>query len=188
MSQPETDTPRRRPPLWTLWLPLLLFAAFVALVMLGLFRPADRQVASALVGKPMPHFTLPPAVPSHPGLDSAANADGEPRLINVFASWCLPCRVEAPQLEALAKAGVPIEGISVRDTPEALKAFLEENGDPFIRIGADDEGRVQLALGSSGVPETYVVDGKGVIRHQHIGEIRPEHLPVLLEKLKEAGQ
>ncbi|RYG33544.1 MAG: DsbE family thiol:disulfide interchange protein, partial [Burkholderiales bacterium] len=66
--------------------------------------------------------------------------------------------------------------------------FLEENGDPFVRIGADDEGRVQLALGSSGVPETYVVDGKGVIRYQHIGEIRPEHLPILMEKLKEARQ
>lgn len=188
MTEPEAVTPRRRPPMWTLWLPLLLFAAFVALVMLGLFRPADRQVASALVGKPMPSFTLPPAVPSHPGLNSAASGNGEPRLINVFASWCLPCRVEAPQLEALAKAGVPIEGISVRDTPEALKAFLEENGDPFVRIGADDEGRVQLALGSSGVPETYVVDSKGVIRYQHIGEIRPEHLPILMEKLKEARQ
>lgn len=179
---------RRRPPFWTVWLPLLIFAAFISLVMLGLFRPADRQVASALVGKPMPQYTLPPAVPSHPGLDSAAYTDGQPRLINVFASWCLPCRVEAPQLAALAKAGVRIDGISVRDSAEALKAFLNEHGDPFERIGADDEGRVQLALGSSGVPETYVVDGEGVIRYQHIGEIRPEHLPVLMEKLKVAGK
>ncbi len=191
MSEPEKDNEvagRKRVPKWTLWLPLLLFAGFVALVMLGLFRPADRQVASALVGKPMPQFTLPPALPSHPGLDTAAPADGKPRLINVFASWCLPCRVEAPQLAALAKSGVAIEGIAVRDTPEALEAFLAEHGDPFVRIGADDDGKVQLALGSSGVPETYVVDSQGVIRYQHIGEIRPEHVSQIMKMLKDASK
>ena len=190
MSTPETIAQgqgARRPGLWTVWLPLLLFAGFVALVLMALLRPADREVASTLIGKPMPHYTLPPAVPSHPGIDSAVFTDGKPHLVNIFASWCLPCRVEAPQLAALAQAGVPIEGISVRDSADALKAFLQENGDPYQRIGADDDGKVQLALGSSGVPETYVVDGKGVIRYQHIGEIRPEHVPMLIEKLKEAG-
>lgn len=173
---------------WAIWLPLALFLGFVALVMIGLYRPADRNVASQLIGKPMPRFALPPALPGRPGLDSKALADGKPHLVNVFASWCIPCRIEAPQLGELAKAGVPIEGISVRDTPENLQGFLAANGDPFQRIGADDDGQVQLALGSSGVPETYVVDGKGRIVYQHIGEIRADQLGLLLGKLKEAQE
>ncbi|SFG17481.1 cytochrome c biogenesis protein CcmG, thiol:disulfide interchange protein DsbE [Novosphingobium sp. CF614] len=179
---------KRRSFRWATWLPLALFLGFFVLVLVGLLRPADRTVASALVGKPMPAFNLPPALPGRPGLDSKVLANGKPHLVNIFASWCVPCRVEAPQLAALARAGVPIEGISVRDTTENLQRFLAENGDPFQRVGADDDGRVQLALGSSGVPETYVIDGKGVIVYQHIGEIRPEHLDLLLGKLKEAGE
>lgn len=175
-------------PRWAIWLPLALFLGFVALVMIGLYRPADRNITSALVGKQMPQFDLPAALPGRPGLDSKVLTNGKPHLVNVFASWCVPCRVEAPQLGELAKAGVPIEGISVRDTTENLQGFLEESGDPFQRIGADDDGKVQLALGSSGVPETYVVDGRGRIVYQHIGEIRPEHLGLILDKLKEAGQ
>ncbi|MDE8652056.1 DsbE family thiol:disulfide interchange protein [Novosphingobium album (ex Liu et al. 2023)] len=173
---------------WTIWLPLALFAAFVVLVLIGLFRPAGRDVASTLIGKPLPAFDLPPALPERPGLASTAFGKGQPRLLNIFASWCIPCRVEAPQLDRLKRMGVPIDAISVRDRPEDLRGFLAQNGDPFQSIGADDDGKVQLALGSSGVPETYVIDGKGTIRYQHIGEIRPEHLPLILEKLKEAGR
>ncbi|MBH0112950.1 DsbE family thiol:disulfide interchange protein [Novosphingobium sp. YJ-S2-02] len=184
----STQDTRHRAPRWAIWLPLALFGLFTALVLVGLLRPADRTVVSALVGKPMPQFKLPAALPDRPGLDSADFAKGSPRLVNIFASWCIPCRVEAPQLGALAKAGVRIEGISVRDSTENLRAFLSQNGDPFAAIGADDDGQVQLALGSSGVPETYVVDGKGLIRYQHVGEIRPEDVPLILEKLKEAGQ
>lgn len=178
----------RKPSRWALWLPLALFAAFAVLVLFGLLRPAPREVASTLIGKPMPEFTLPAAMPGREGLDSRVFRQGEPRLVNIFASWCLPCRIEAPQLKALADAGVPIEGISVRDTTADLQIFLAQHGDPFERIGADDDGKVQLALGSSGVPETYVVDGKGIIRHQHIGEIRPDQVATIIEKLKEAGE
>lgn len=182
------DRSAPKAPRWAIWLPLVVFVGFVALVLIGLLRPADRNVASALVGKQMPAFSLPPALPGRPGLDSTVLTNGKPHLVNIFASWCVPCRVEAPQLAALAQAGVPIEGISVRDTTENLQAFLQENGDPFQRIGADDDGKVQLALGSSGVPETYVIDGKGKIVYQHIGEIRPEQLDMLLGKLREAAQ
>ena len=181
-------TEQAKTPKWAIWLPLALFVGFVGLVLVGLVRPADRTVTSALVGKPMPQFSLPPALPARPGLDSRILANGKPHLVNIFASWCVPCRIEAPQLAELAKAGVPIEGISVRDTTANLEAFLKENGDPYQRIGADDDGKVQLALGSSGVPETYVVDGKGTIVYQHIGEIRPDQLGLILEKLKEAGE
>ncbi|MEW9856904.1 DsbE family thiol:disulfide interchange protein [Novosphingobium sp. M1R2S20] len=186
MTDPSAPPANARRRSWTIWLPLVLFGAFIVLVLFGLFRPADRNVASALIDRPLPEFTLPASLPDHPGLSSQDFADGQPKLLNIFASWCLPCKVEAPQLAQLAAAGVPIEGISVRDRPEALRAFLAEHGNPYDRIGADDSGAVQLALGSSGVPETYVIDAKGRIRYQHIGDIRPEHVPLLLEKLEAA--
>ena len=80
-----------------------------------------------------------------------------------------------------------IDGIAIRDRPEDVAAFLARNGNPFARIGADDVSSVQMAIGSSGVPETFVIDGKGIIRYQHIGEIREDQLPLILDKLKEAG-
>ena len=170
---------------WALWLPLGLFAAFVVLVLVGLLRPADREVSSGMVGKPLPRFALPAVVPDRPGL---ANTDftGKPRLLNVFASWCIPCAVEAPQLAQLKAAGAEIHGIAIRDKSEDVAAFLARNGNPFARLGKDDVSAVQLAIGSSGVPETFVVDGRGVIRYQHIGDIRPEQVPLILDKLKEA--
>ena len=173
---------------WALWLPLALFAGFVALVLVGLLRPAPRDVASAMVGKPLPQFELKAAVPDKPGLATRDFGGGKPRLLNVFASWCVPCAVEAPQLMALARQGVEIDGVAIRDRSEDVAAFLARNGNPFTRIGADNVSAVQLAIGSSGVPESFVIDGKGVIRYQHIGDIRPEHVPMLLEKLREAGQ
>jgi cytochrome c biogenesis protein CcmG/thiol:disulfide interchange protein DsbE len=172
---------------WAIWLPLVLFLAFVLLVAIGLLRPADRNVASTLIDRPLPEFSLPGSRAGTPGLSSRDFAKGQPRLLNIFASWCIPCKVEAPQLAQIAASGVVIEGISVRDSADALEVFLAQNGNPYAHIGADDSGKVQLALGSSGVPETYVIDAKGRIRYQHIGDIRAEEVPMMLEKLKEAG-
>ncbi|HQS71247.1 MAG: alkyl hydroperoxide reductase [Novosphingobium sp. 28-62-57] len=169
-----------------IWLPLALFGAFFVLVIWGLYRPADRDVVSAFVGKPLPQFNLPAATADRPGLSTAQMTTGKPRLLNVFASWCVPCAVEAPQLEALRQQGVEIDGVAIRDRPEDLNRFLANYGNPFARIGKDDLSEVQVGIGSSGVPETFVIDGKGVIRHQHIGEIRPEDVPLILQKLKEA--
>jgi cytochrome c biogenesis protein CcmG/thiol:disulfide interchange protein DsbE len=159
-----------------LWLPLAVFVAFVATVAVGLRKPADTEIRSQMIGKAMPDFALKPAVPNHPALAAADLRSGKPRLVNVFASWCVPCRAEAPQLMALKQRGIPIDGVAIRDRSEDVARFLAESGDPFDRIGADPASRVQFALGSSGVPETFVVDGKGVIRHQHIGDIRPENV------------
>lgn len=172
----------------TLWIPLALFGGFVVLVLFGLFRPAERSVESAMIGKPMPAFDLPAAVAERPGLNTGQLVGGKPRLLNIFASWCIPCAVEAPQLEKLRAAGVEIDGVAVRDRPGDLQRFLKLHGNPYARIGADDRSRVQFALGSSGVPETFIVDAKGIIRHQHLGEIRAEDVPVILEKLAEAAQ
>lgn len=173
---------------WALWLPLALFVGFIALALAGLMWPADRNVASAMIGKPLPQFALPAAASDRPGVSKADFTDGKPHLLNIFASWCIPCAVEAPQLAQLAAAGAEIHGIAIRDRPEDVSAFLARYGNPFTRIGRDDVSAVQLAIGSSGVPETFVIDGKGVIRYQHIGDIRPEQVPMILEKLGEAGR
>ncbi|WP_026325963.1 DsbE family thiol:disulfide interchange protein [Sphingomonas sp. Mn802worker] len=171
---------------WLVWLPLCAFGVIVAVVMWGLYLPADRTVRSAMVGKPLPAFTLPPIVAGKAGLSDRDFRQGKPRLLNVFASWCIPCIAEAPQLMTLKAAGVPIDAVAIRDRSEAVGGFLRRNGDPYVRIGDDATSRLQLALGSSGVPETFVIDGKGVIRMQHVGDIRVEDVAKLQQALAEA--
>ncbi len=171
---------------WTLWVPLALFVSFCALAAYQLTRPKTEFVASTMIGKPLPEFALRAAVADRPALSSADFRDGKPRLFNIFASWCIPCAAEAPQLEALRRRGADIVSVAIRDHPEDVAYFLARYGNPYSKIGADDLSEVQLGIGSSGVPETFVIDGKGVIRYQHIGDIRASDVPVLLEKLEEA--
>ncbi|WP_411290840.1 redoxin family protein [Sphingorhabdus sp.] len=171
---------------WLLWIPLAVVAFIGGLAVYGLAVPKDEQVHSAMIGRKLPEFALPAATPGVQPLSNTDMADGTPRLLNIFASWCIPCKAEAPQLEALKAAGVEIDAIAIRDRPEDVAAFLTEFGNPFRRIGSDSEMAVQLKLGSSGVPETYVISGDGIILFQHIGDIRAEHVPMLIEKLKAA--
>ncbi|MEN9683927.1 MAG: hypothetical protein RLZZ427_1678 [Pseudomonadota bacterium] len=185
----STPDPKSAPsPRWSLWLPLVFFAGFVALVAVGLLRPANRDVHSAMIGKPLPDFALRPAVTELPGLTRADMIGGRPRLLNVFASWCVPCAAEAQELAKLRAAGVEIDGVAIRDTAEDLQAFLARNGNPYARIGADPVSKIQFDIGSAGVPESFVIDAKGVIRYQHIGVIMPDQVPLILDKLKEAEQ
>jgi cytochrome c biogenesis protein CcmG/thiol:disulfide interchange protein DsbE len=167
-----------------LWLPLAVFVAVLAIIAVALYRPADRTVYSAMVGKRLPDFTVPALLPGKPGLVSASLAGGRPKLINIFASWCVPCAAEAPQLMALKAAGVPIEGVAIRDTPEAMRDFLARGGDPYVAIGDDKTSAVQLAIGSSGVPESFLIDGHGIILLQHVGDIRADDVPAILAKLR----
>jgi len=155
---------------WLLWVPLIAFATLFAVVATGLWKPADRTVHSALVGTRLPAFALPPMVEGRP----APTAQGPARLVNIFASWCVPCAAEAPQLMRLKAMGVPIDGIAIRDTGPAVRGFLARNGDPYLRIGDDRNSAVQLSLGSSGVPETFVVARDGTILAQHVGDVRAE--------------
>jgi cytochrome c biogenesis protein CcmG/thiol:disulfide interchange protein DsbE len=168
------------------FLPLLALMAFVGSVAWRLGNPVDDKIPSHMVGQPVPAFALAPAVPDRAGLKSADLAGGKPRLINVFASWCLPCIAEAPLLTELKRQGIPIDAIAVRDRPADVAAFLVEHGDPFDRIGADPASRAQLALGSSGVPETFVVDGRGVIRYQHMGPIEPGDVALIRQRWEAA--
>ena len=175
----------RRPVL--LWLPLAAFLAVLALVAWNIYRPADRTVWSAMVGQPVPSFALKPMVVGKPGVDSRGDAlAGQPRLLNVFASWCVPCAAEAPQLLRLKAMGVPVEAIAVRDTPAAVQAFLARYGDPYAAVGDDRNGRAQLMLGSSGVPESFVVDGRGQIVTQHVGDIRAEDVDAIAAAVRGA--
>ena len=110
-------------------------------------------------------------VPDKPGLGSAVFKQGQPRLLNVFASWCVPCIREAPQLMHLKQAGLAIDAIAVRDTAAAVSQFLRRRGDPYVRIGNDRNGSVHAALGATGVPESYLVDGQGRIVLRFAGDI-----------------
>ncbi len=169
-----------------LWTPLLLFLIFLIMFATGLLKPTSRDIRSHMIGKPLPAFSLPEGAPGHKPLADAAFRRGQPRLLNVFASWCVPCAAEAPQLLQLAQAGVPIDAIAIRDRPQDVAGFLSKYGDPYRAIGSDVDSAVQIAMGSAGVPESFVVDGNGIIRHQHIGEIRPEDVPAILAAVRNA--
>lgn len=171
---------------WTLWVPLVIFLAVVVLAAWRLTATGEAVVKSALVGKQLPEFSLPAMVDGKPGLSRGDLATGKPRLLNVFASWCVPCIAEAPQLMKLKAAGVEIDAVAIKDSPEAVKGFLSRHGDPYARIGDDRDRIVQIGIGSSGVPETFVIDGRGRIAAQHIGDIRSEDVPELLKALEAA--
>ena len=169
-----------------LWVPLLVFVLFVAVVGFGLYTPSERNIRSQMIGKPLPAFALPAALPGRPGLASGDLAKGEPRVVNFVASWCVPCIAEARQLLALQQRGIPIDAIAIRDRPQDVAAFLARWGDPYRAIASDVDSRVQLALGSSGVPETFIVDGRGIIRHQHIGPINPPDMADIIDAYEAA--
>lgn len=181
--------PRR---LWLYLLPLALFVALVGFLAWGLTRDAS-VLPSALIDKPAPEFTLPPL----PGRDqhgfSRADLGGEPMLVNVWASWCVPCRAEHPLLTRLAEQeGVIIDGINYKDQTEDAQAFLAQLGDPFRWIGQDRTGRVAIEWGVYGVPETFVIDRNGRIRYRHVGPMLPQDverriLPLLRQLRGETG-
>jgi cytochrome c biogenesis protein CcmG/thiol:disulfide interchange protein DsbE len=165
--------------------PLALLLLVVVALVWRLATPSNSTVSSKLEGKSVPAFALP-AIVAKPGLSSADLATGKPRIVNVFASWCVPCITEVHVLQELKSRGVLVDGIAVRDTPPDLADFLAHNGDPYERIGSDAESRVQIALGSSGVPESFIVDGHGIIRYQHIGPIEASDAPMIMAKLEQA--
>jgi cytochrome c biogenesis protein CcmG/thiol:disulfide interchange protein DsbE len=172
---------------WRLWLPLLVFAGVIVVAAAGLLAPGDRTVRSALVGKPLPRFALAPMLPNRAGVATGDFRRGRPRLLNVFASWCIPCEAEAPQLMRLKTLGVPIDAVAIHDSRDAVADFLRRNGDPYQAIGDDPASAVQLAIGSSGVPETFVIGGDGTILLQHVGAIRDEDVAAIAQAVGAAG-
>jgi len=130
------------------------------------------EIPSALIGKPVPQFALPPVQDGGQGLATADLKTGQPSVVNVFASWCVPCRVEHPLFSTLRKDSLaPIYGLNYKDKPEDVARWLDQLGNPFSRIGADRDGRVSIDWGVYGVPETFVVDGNGRIVCKHVGPL-----------------
>ena len=163
----------------TRFIPLIIFLVIVIVAGWRLAIPREEQVRSTLVGQPAPEFSLEAALEDKPGLSRADLAGGEARLVNIFASWCVPCIAEAPLLDEMAKSGIPIDGIAVRDKQDDIVRFLARHGDPFARLGADPNSAAMIAFGASGVPETFVVNGDGVITYHHQGPLLPDDVPVL---------
>jgi cytochrome c biogenesis protein CcmG/thiol:disulfide interchange protein DsbE len=163
--------------LWFVVLPLIFFAALALLLWRGLSGDPSK-IPSALIGRPVPEISLPAIEGMDvPAFDAASLRTGKPTIINVWASWCLPCRAEHPLLQELAKRpDIRLVGIDYKDEPENARRFLGMLGQPFAALVADQEGRAAVDWGVYGVPETFIIDGAGVIRYKWIGAITPEGL------------
>ncbi len=167
-------------------LPVVIFAIVIAAFGYGLTRDPSK-LPSMLIDRPLPPLDLPPLTAGQPGLQTAA-LTGEPALLNVFASWCMPCRVEHPVLLDLKAKGVAVYGLDWKEPAADGAKWIAELGDPYRVIGNDESGRAGIELGVTGVPETFVIDKKGRVRYKHVGPISPqdydEKLAPLLAKLR----
>lgn len=170
-------------------LPLLLFLVVVGYFSISLRPNHDvHELPSAMIEKPAPAFDL--AGLGDAGPLSLAELKGQPFVVNFFASWCVPCRIEHPLLMRLAEQNhLPLYGIAYKDKPEDSSRLLATFGDPYRRIGVDRDGHVGLDFGVYGVPETYVIDRAGVIRRRFVGPLTAEVVDKeLLPLLKQLGQ
>jgi len=192
--KPNSKPPRRLGRRIAILAPLVVFAALAVLFLVRLEQGGDPSlVPSVLIGKAAPPTALPPLEGLDvPGLASADLATGKPMLVNIWASWCAPCREEHPVLEKLAAdPRLTVVGINYKDKPDNARAFLGQFGNPYARIGADQNGRTAIDWGVYGVPESFLVDGQGVIRFKFIGPLTEEavaaQLVPELEKIAKGG-
>ena len=186
MSEPSTSTapaPRRS---FLMALPLIAFAGLGALFWLRLGNGDPSRIPSALIGHPAPQTSLPPLTgllsdgTQVPGLDPAI-FKGKVSVVNVWASWCVPCHDEAPLLVRLAQdKRIRVVGINYKDQPENARRFLGRYGDPFAANGADENGRAAIEWGVYGVPETFVIGRDGIIAYKLIGPITPDNFATVL--------
>ncbi|PZO04726.1 MAG: DsbE family thiol:disulfide interchange protein [Alphaproteobacteria bacterium] len=169
---------------WLVWIPLVILAALIGVLALKLGDVVANRMAEsassqqykpdAMVGQPIPETVLPMLTGDTAGpgnLDLKTAGVGRPMLVNVFASWCAPCRIEHPKLLALKARGIAVVGVAYKDEPVATRAFLDELGDPYSMVLVDREGRAGLDLGISGVPETFAVDAMGRITAKQSGPL-----------------
>jgi cytochrome c biogenesis protein CcmG/thiol:disulfide interchange protein DsbE len=163
--------------------PLAVFALLAVVFFIGLRGDDPSVVPSALVGKSVPDFELPPLEGMNlPGLASSELKGGGVTLVNVWASWCGPCRLEHPVLMDLAKRGdIAVVGINYKDDAANARRFLASLGVPYRAIGVDQSGRTSIDWGVYGVPETFVVDGKGTIRFKWVGPLSDARVKARLE-------
>ncbi|WP_407177897.1 DsbE family thiol:disulfide interchange protein [Bradyrhizobium sp. STM 3562] len=184
-------TPQRRS--WLMALPLIVFLALAALFWLRLGDGDPSRIPSALIGRPAPQTLLPPLQgltndgAQVPGLDPAA-FKGKVSVVNVWASWCVPCHDEAPLLTELAKdSRFQVIGINYKDAPDNARRFLGRYGNPFAAVGVDANGRAAIEWGVYGVPETFIVSRDGKIAYKLVGPITPDNVTsVLLAEIDKA--
>lgn len=164
--------------LW-LFIPLLVFIGLVLFLMRGL-QLDPSAVPSALLDRPLPAFSLPRLEADAPPI-SERDWHGRKALVNVWATWCVTCRIEHPYLMTLASRGIPLYGINYKDDPVAARRWLQEKGNPYQMTVVDQRGKLGIDLGVSGAPETYLVDSSGIIRYKHTGDLNER---VWQDKLK----
>jgi cytochrome c biogenesis protein CcmG/thiol:disulfide interchange protein DsbE len=172
--------------------PVLALLALAVFFFVSLNGPPPDQLPSVLVDKPAPRVSLPALDAATRAFTSADLASGHVSIVNVWASWCVPCRAEAPELQALAhQHGVALYGIVYKDTPEKARGFLDDVGNPFSRIDLDASGNAGIEWGIYGVPETFVIDGKGIVRLRYpgpiVGNILTDTILPAIEQARNAG-
>jgi cytochrome c biogenesis protein CcmG/thiol:disulfide interchange protein DsbE len=167
-------------PRFKLFLPLFLFTLLAIVLFRGLFLDPS-EMPSALIDRPLPAFSIPAL-----GGDELLSRDdviGQVALLNVWATWCVSCRVEHPYLKQLADQGIPIYGLNYKDSDTAAQGWLDELGNPYRFNIADREGTLGLDLGVYGAPETYLLDASGVVRYRHVGVVNEQVWRTILEPL-----
>ena len=191
-----TDTPPRRRS-WLTALPLIAFAALAALFWFRLGNGDPSRIPSVLIGHPAPQTALPPlqglveSGAQVPGLDPAV-FKGKVSVVNVWASWCIPCHDEAPLLTQLGKdKRLQVIGINYKDSPDNARRFLSRYGNPYGIVGVDGNGRAAIEWGVYGVPETFIVGREGTIVYKMVGPVTLENidteLKVQIDKALKAG-
>ena len=173
-------------------LPALVFVGLVALFGVQLISGKNpAEVPSVLINKPVPAFSLAPLeglLAEGKPVPGFSNEDlkGRVTVVNVWASWCAPCRQEHPLLVELARdSSVRVVGINQRDNPDNARRFLGALGNPYAAVGVDPNGRASIDWGVYGVPETFIVGPDGTIRHKHIGPLTPENFAAFKERLRQ---
>jgi cytochrome c biogenesis protein CcmG/thiol:disulfide interchange protein DsbE len=171
--------------------PVALLAGLVGVLAWLLLGAEDGRrdasaIPSALIGRPAPQFDLPPVAAAIPGGFATADLRGRPAIVNVFASWCVPCLAEHPLISALAADGHTVFGLDYKDKPADAVRWLNEHGNPYAAVGADIDGRAGIEWGVTGVPETFVVDADGIVRFKHVGPLTPELVARKLRPVLEA--
>jgi cytochrome c biogenesis protein CcmG/thiol:disulfide interchange protein DsbE len=169
---------------WKIALPLVLLVVLAIFLAQGLTRD-PRKLPSARIGKPAPQFSLPDLYKPDQALRTPEQLKGRVWMLNVFASWCGACVTEHPRLLNLAKSGyIPIVGLAYKDDMDATKKWLTEHGgDPYVFVAVDRDGSIGIEYGVYGVPETYLIDAQGVIRHRHVGPVDIEFMEKYVKPL-----
>lgn len=182
-----SETRQKSPFRWLIFLPPAIFGVIVGLFLFGMYRDDPEGLPSTMVGRSPPALQVT-ALGSAALTTADVLAAPELKLVNFWASWCAPCRVEHPFLMELAQEGIPIHGINYKDQPGNAQGFLDELGNPYTTVGADSTGRTAIEWGVYGVPETYLIDASGKILLRHAGPITRQEYDRVIRPAVEAAR